>query len=50
MLETVGCRIFYLRRESIGGLTLDPALSEGEYRQLTNDEIASLGAERSTMR
>ena len=50
MLETVGCRIFYLRRESIGGLTLDPALSEGEYRQLTDDEIASLGAERSTMR
>ncbi|MCR5708629.1 MAG: rRNA pseudouridine synthase, partial [Ruminococcus sp.] len=50
MLETVGCRIFYLRRESIGGLTLDPALSEGEYRQLTDDEIASLGAERSTTR
>ncbi|MBR5164243.1 MAG: pseudouridine synthase [Ruminococcus sp.] len=50
MLETVGCRIFYLRRESIGGLTLDPALREGEYRQLTNNEVALLGAERSTMR
>lgn len=50
MLEAVGCRIFYLRRESIGGLTLDPALREGEYRQLTNNEVALLGAERSTMR
>ena len=42
MLEAVGCRIFYLRRESIGGLVLDPSLKEGEYRQLTADELETL--------
>lgn len=42
MLEAIGCRIFYLRRESIGGLALDPSLNEGEYRQLTADEVELL--------
>ena len=39
MLESVGCRIFYLRRESIGGLSLDESLKEGEYRLLTDKEL-----------
>lgn len=42
MLETVGCRIFYLRRESIGGLHIDSALREGEYRALTEEELRAL--------
>lgn len=42
MLEAVGCRIFYLRRESIGGLRLDDSLAEGEYRLLTDDELRLL--------
>ena len=42
MLEAVGCRIFYLRRESIGALTLDPSLAEGEYRLLSEAEAEML--------
>ena len=39
MLEAVGCRIFYLRREAIGSLRLDPSLGEGEHRPLTEGEL-----------
>ena len=46
MLEAVGCRIFYLRRDSIGGLSLDPKLKEGEFRQLTEEEVKLLTANR----
>lgn len=42
MLEAVGCRIFYLRRDSIGGLSLDPDLKEGEFRLLTEEEVKML--------
>ncbi|MBO7472788.1 MAG: pseudouridine synthase [Ruminococcus sp.] len=42
MLEAVGCRIFYLRRDSIGGLRLDASLKQGEYRILTHDEVRLL--------
>ena len=42
MLEAVGCRIFYLRRESIGALKLDPSLGEGEYRLLSEAEAEML--------
>ena len=45
MLESVGCRIFYLRRESIGTLMLDKKLAEGEYRPLTDEELAMLRSE-----
>lgn len=45
MLEAVGCRIFYLRRESIGTLMLDKKLAEGEYRPLTDEELAMLRSE-----
>ncbi|MCR5600108.1 MAG: pseudouridine synthase [Ruminococcus sp.] len=42
MLEAVGCKIFYLRRDRIGALSLDPSLKEGEYRQLTPNELKLL--------
>lgn len=42
MLEAVGCRIFYLRRASIGGLVLDRALAPGMYRLLTDEEVEKL--------
>lgn len=42
MLEAVGCRIFYLRRDKIGALPLDSSLRQGEYRQLTEDEVILL--------
>ena len=39
MLEAVGCRIFYLRRDRIGGLSLDTSLNEGEFRHMTDNEL-----------
>lgn len=42
MLEAVQCRIFYLRRESIGSLQLDASLRPGEYRPLTEEELRLL--------
>ncbi|MDD2957907.1 MAG: pseudouridine synthase [Lachnospiraceae bacterium] len=42
MFEAVGKRVIYLKRLSMGGLTLDSALAEGEYRSLTPAEIEKL--------
>lgn len=42
MLEAVGCRIFYLRRDRIGGLSLDTSLNEGEFRPMTDNELKLL--------
>ena len=42
MLEAVGSKITYLRRMTFGPLTLDESLEEGEWRELTEDEINSL--------
>ncbi|MCI8441268.1 MAG: rRNA pseudouridine synthase [Provencibacterium sp.] len=39
MFSAFGCRVSYLRREKIGGLSLDEALAEGECRALTAEEI-----------
>ncbi|EHJ00290.1 pseudouridine synthase Rsu [Clostridium sp. DL-VIII] len=45
MLKAVGCYVIYLKRISIGGLTLDDSLKKGEYRVLTELEIQEvLGA------
>lgn len=41
MFEAVGCTVTYLKRLSMGSLTLGD-LSKGEYRKLTADEIAVL--------
>ncbi|MBR2986655.1 MAG: rRNA pseudouridine synthase [Clostridia bacterium] len=39
-----GNKITYLKRVSFGGLSLDPTLAEGEWRYLSDDEIAILTA------
>ncbi|MCS3431614.1 16S rRNA pseudouridine(516) synthase RsuA [Klebsiella sp. BIGb0407] len=44
MFAAVGNHVVGLHRERIGGIKLDPELAEGEYRQLTEQEIASVGA------
>lgn len=42
MLKAVGCYVVYLKRVSIGGLMLDESLKEGQYRELTEEEITKL--------
>ena len=42
MMEAVHNQITYLERISFGPLTLDPALDRGEWRYLSDVEIASL--------
>ena len=42
MLRAVGCKVVYLKRESIAGVTLDPHLKEGEHRYLTDEEVSIL--------
>lgn len=42
MFEAVGKKVIYLKRLSMGILTLDAALQPGEYRSLTKQEIAAL--------
>lgn len=42
MFHAVGSEILTLERITFGGLTLDPALARGEWRELTEDEVAVL--------
>ncbi|MCE5222014.1 MAG: rRNA pseudouridine synthase [Clostridium sp.] len=42
MFEAVGKSVIYLKREEFGGLLLDPDLEEGEYRELTDEELVLL--------
>ncbi|MDF2541140.1 MAG: ytzG [Herbinix sp.] len=42
MFEAVGKEVIYLKRLSMGGLTLDPNLKLGEYRRLTEEEVLYL--------
>jgi 16S rRNA pseudouridine516 synthase len=42
MFEAVGKEVIYLKRLSMGGLSLDPVLAPGEYRSLTEEEIIYL--------
>ena len=44
MFLTRGKTVTFLKRLSMGSLVLDPALSEGEYRPLTEAEIQQLSA------
>ena len=39
MFQTVGNKIVFLKRISMGNLQLDPALLPGEYKLLTEDEV-----------
>jgi 16S rRNA pseudouridine516 synthase len=42
MFAALGNRVTKLHREQIGPITLDPALSPGDYRFLSDEEIASI--------
>ena len=45
MFQAVGKRVVYLKRVQMGPLTLDETLEPGEYRELTDEEIALLKGE-----
>ena len=42
MLQAVGNEVVGLQRVAFGGLRLDPELEPGEYRELTEEELAIL--------
>ena len=42
MLEAVGCTVVYLRRTHFAGIALDEGLRPGDYRPLTEEELALL--------
>ena len=42
MFEAVGKKVVYLKRTEFGTLPLDEDLEEGEYRELTDEELATL--------
>ncbi|MGN0774863.1 MAG: pseudouridine synthase [Candidatus Ventricola sp.] len=42
MLASRGAPVVYLKRESIGALALDPALMPGQWREMTDEEVALL--------
>ena len=45
MFEKTGNHVLALKRIRMGSLILDPALGEGEFRYLTDDEVKALKAE-----
>lgn len=42
MFEAFGLNVIYLKRLSMGSLTLDPELEEGQWRYLTDEELKRL--------
>ena len=40
LLKSIGCRIFYLQRVSMGNFLLDPVLKPGGFRAFTPEEIS----------
>ena len=40
LLKSIGCRIFYLQRVSMGKFVLDEMLKPGEFREFTPEEIS----------
>lgn len=42
MFEAVGMKVIYLRRISMGEISLDDSLKTGEYRRLTEEEVKRL--------
>ena len=42
MFEAVGKKVVYLKRISMGPLCLTDDLKPGEYRKLTEEEVAAL--------
>ncbi len=49
MFEAVGSNIVYLKRVEFGTVSLDESLPEGQWRELTEDELASLKAAGGTL-
>lgn len=43
MFGALGNRVTTLHREKIGPILLDPALEPGDYRELTDEEVAAFG-------
>ena len=43
MFAAVGSKVLYLKRLSMGSLTLDEHLAKGEFRRLTEEEVRALG-------
>ena len=43
MFEAMGCKVVFLKRLSMGPLTLDENLLPGQYRHLTDEELEALG-------
>ena len=48
MFQAVGKQVLELERLRIGGLELDPALQEGQYRQLEDTEISQIFTKQNT--
>lgn len=42
MIQALGCEVVYLKRLSMGALSLDSQLKPGEFQQLTQKEIESI--------
>ena len=42
MFEARGKKVIYLKRTSFGNLPLDESLEEGEYKELSESELAVL--------
>jgi 16S rRNA pseudouridine516 synthase len=42
MFKALGSKVVRLKRTAIGGVTLDPSLSPGEYRVMSGEEIARI--------
>lgn len=45
MFAAIGCEVLYLKRLSMGSLTLDKSLKPGEFRTLTETELQALREE-----
>ena len=50
IMRAAGCRVCALFRTAFAGVPLDPALGPGEYRPLTEDEIAILSEKKEKFR
>ena len=42
MFQAVGMEVIYLKRMSMGSLSLDPKLASGAWRFLTDEEVQGL--------
>lgn len=47
MMEAAGNRVTHLKRIRMGGITLDPALSAGQCREITREELEKLWQQKA---